>query len=490
MMYNPGRKSLILLFSLFVALSLVMTGCGGAAAPAPANDKPAEEEAAEAPAPAEEEEPAEEAAAEPVEEEAVEEEAAAEEPAAAEGEASELRIAWWGSQDRHDRTIKVIEMYEEENPNVDITFEFAGWEDYWTKMTTQAAGGNLADVMQQDYARLEEWVSRDLILPLDDYVESGVIDLSGIPDASIDGGRIDGTLYGINLGNNSQMVILDADAFEKAGIDLPDQDWTWEEFEDIALKLHEELDIWGIGLGLTNEQLWKSLYLGHGEWAYADDGTTLGYTDDQIFVDYLSMLLRLQDAGAMLSRQDELAEYFGVGPENDPIVTGKSAMAIYWSNQITAIQNAAGEDRNFVLTHLPRPEGGQPSNYLKPSMFFSITKQGSNPDEAAKFINYFINDVEANEVILAERGVPVSPEIQQALQPLLGKPQQAAFDFVKRVEEDNSPIRPPDPAGHADIVNNVWHPEVIDPVMFGLITPEEAAAVLRDMSTDILSRQP
>ncbi|MCB0196442.1 MAG: sugar ABC transporter substrate-binding protein [Anaerolineae bacterium] len=465
-----------MLFSLFVALSVVITGCGGAAPAAPANDEPAEEEAAEAPAAAEEE--------------AVEEEAAAEEPAAAEGDASALRIAWWGSQDRHDRTIKVIEMYEAENPGVDVTFEFSGWEDYWTKMTTQAAGNNLSDVMQQDYARLEEWVSRDLMLPLDDYVESGVIDLSGIPDASIDGGRIDGTLYGINLGNNSQMVVLDVDAFEKAGIDLPEQDWTWEEFEEIAMKLHEELDIWGIGLGLTNEQLWKSLYLGHGEWAYSDDGTTLGYADDQIFVDYLSMLLRLQDAGAMLSRQDELAQYMGVGPENDPIVGGDAAMAIYWSNQITAIQNAAGEDRNFALIHLPRPEGGSASNYLKPSMFFSITKQGSNPDEAAKFINYFINDAAANEVLLAERGVPVSPEIQEALEPLLGAPQQAAFDFVKRVEEDNSPIRPPDPAGHADIVANVWHPEVIDPVMFGLITPEEAATVLRDMSTEILSRQP
>ncbi|HMQ52959.1 MAG TPA: sugar ABC transporter substrate-binding protein [Anaerolineae bacterium] len=472
MNFNKSIKSLIWSLSVLVVLTL-MAACGGADTAAPAEAPVAEEGAMPAEgAVAEESQPIADTGG-----------------SAVDGENIDLRIAWWGPKDRHDRTIEVIEMYEAENPNVEITFEFSGWEDYWTKMTTQAAGGNLPDVMQQDYARLEEWVSRGLMMPLDDYVESGTIDLSNVPEASIDGGRIDGQLYGINLGNNSQMVILDADAFERAGVELPPQDWTWQDFEEIALKLHEELGIWGIGLGLTNEQLWKSLYLGHGEWAYAEDGSQLGYSDDQIFVDYLNMLLRLQEAGAMLSREDELAQFTGVGPENDPIVTGQAAMAIYWSNQITAIQNAAGEDRNFILTHLPRPEGGQPSNYLKPSMFFSITTQAQHPDEAARFINYFINDVEANEVLLAERGVPISPEIQQALEPLLGPPQRAAFEYVKRVEEDNSPIRPPDPPGHGDLVANVWFPEVIDPVMFGLISPEEGAAQLREMGTQILSRQ-
>ena len=61
-------------------------------------------------------------------------------------ETVELRIAWWGSQNRHDRTIAAIELYEEENPNIDIVYEFNGWEDHWTKLATQAAGGKLPDI--------------------------------------------------------------------------------------------------------------------------------------------------------------------------------------------------------------------------------------------------------------------------------------------------------------------------------------------------------
>jgi multiple sugar transport system substrate-binding protein len=328
-----------------------------------------------------------------------------------------------------------------------------------------------------------------LLLPLDSYVESGAINLSDVPTGSVDGGRIGGTLYAINLGNNSQTFILDADAFAKAGLELPPQNWTWADFERITLELHNKLGIWGMGPGLLNEQLWKSLYLGHGEWSYSNDGSRLGYSDDQIYADYLHLLLDLQKAGAMTSREEELARFTGTGPELDPIVTGESAIASYWSNQIVAIQSAAGEDRNFVLNHLPRPEGGAPSNYLQPSQFFSITKQAKYPEEAAKFISYFTNNIEANKALLAERGVPISPKVQEALLPLLGKPQLAMFDYLKRVEADSSPIRPADPVGHADLVNNVFLPEVIDPVMFGLITPEEGVAKLRELGSQILAQE-
>src|SRR5262245_39916212 len=85
--------------------------------------------------------------------------------------AVELRVAWWGSQVRHDATIKVIEMFQQKNPNIKITFEFASFNEYRTKLTTQAAGSNLPDVMQMDYAWLTEWQSKNLLLPLDDFVK-------------------------------------------------------------------------------------------------------------------------------------------------------------------------------------------------------------------------------------------------------------------------------------------------------------------------------
>src|SRR5690606_12169377 len=149
----------------------------------------------------------------------------------------ELQMTWWGSQSRHDRTIEVIEMYEAANPNVDIVYEFSNFTDYWPRVNTQAAGGQIACVMQHDYAFLSEWANRGLLAPLDPFIEQGIIDVSDVDPALLDGGRIDGQIYGLSLGTNSPSMIIDVDAFERAGLELPAHDWTWTDFEEIATTL-------------------------------------------------------------------------------------------------------------------------------------------------------------------------------------------------------------------------------------------------------------
>jgi multiple sugar transport system substrate-binding protein len=409
-------------------------------------------------------------------------------PAASQDQ-TELRIAWWGSQNRHDRTIAVIELYESLNPDIDIVYEFSGWDDHWTKMSTQAAGTNLPDIMQQDYARIEEWVDNGLLLPLDPYIESGVIDTTNISDASLEGGIVDGQLYGFNLGNNSEMFVLDVDAFEAAGVELPPLDWTWSDFEQISRALNENLGVYAHSGGLENEQQWKGLYISCCDaYAYNAEGTGLGYTEDQdqYFVDYLTMLKGLRDDGVMPPYDDAVARR-GLGVEDSYIVTGQAVMDYMWSNQIVAIWTAAGEDRNFVMYPVPRVDDGQSRNYFKPSMFFSITRDSQNPEEAAKFIDWFTNSVEANEILFAERGVPVSSEIREALLPELGAAQKEMFDYLGRLEDYNSPIRPPDPIAHADLINNIYWPEAIDPAMYGMMSIEEGVAILREEAARLLA---
>jgi len=402
----------------------------------------------------------------------------------------ELKITWWGSQARHEQTIKVIELYEKLNPNVHIVYEFAGWNDYWTKLTTMAAGGQLPDVMQQDYARLAEWQSKNLLYPLDDFIKNKVINTDNVADALLASGRIDGKLYAINLGSNSQAFILDTDAFKKAGIPLPDPKWTWADFEKIATALHDKLGIYGGPIGLDNEQLWKSLYLGLGQWAYSKDGKSLGYTDDAPFVAYLQMVVRLAKAGVIAPKQEQISAYADANnPELQPIVTGKGAMAYMWSNQPFAMVKAAGEGRHFTLVELPRPvKNGASSNYLKASMYFSVTSQSKHPEEAAKFIDFFTNNVDANKIMMAERGVPISSEVRKALSPLLPPISQEVFAFIDRVSKDASPTPPPDPAHANELVDNVFKPEVAEKVLFGVATPEEAVKTLRTQAGVILPK--
>ena len=408
---------------------------------------------------------------------------------------TELQIAWWGSQNRHDRTIKVIDMYMADHPDVNIVYEFAAFTDYWPLVNTKAAGQQLPCIMQQDYAYLSEWSSRDLLIPLDPYYESGAIDTTNIDQSLLDGGKVGDHYYAISLGTNSQSFIIDVDAFEKAGVDLPAADWTWADFEAVATKLHDKLGIWAINLGqagtgnntgIEDVQVWKALNLGYGQPVISDDGKQIGYTDDQPTIDYFNMIRRLQDAG-VLATGEEAAEFNNVPLESSPIVVGKTAMQYQWSNQVVAVYSGAGEERHFKLWPLPRPEGGKSSNYLKPSQFFSITSQCKTPDLAADFINYFTNDDKANEVLFAERGVPISSTVREHLLPMLDAAGAETFDFIERITTDSSPIPLPDPPKWSDFTGNVYGPLFANPIIYGQVSVEDAVKTLRDEANAVLS---
>jgi multiple sugar transport system substrate-binding protein len=387
----------------------------------------------------------------------------------------DLTITWWGSQNRHDRTIAVIEQFEAANPNITVTYEFSGWTDYWTRVNTQAAGGNIACVMQQDYAFLTEWASRGLLRPLDDLYESGSIDVSTVSESILNSGMVGGETFGLSLGTNSQVYILDADAFEAAGLELPAWDWTWEDFEEISLQIHEALDIWSIAYGPWDDASMKSVLLSDGQWLFNDEGTAIGIEDPTVWYDHLNRIARLMEAGAIASMEEQ-ADVTAPGLEGSPIVEGNEAIRYQWSNQLVALYTAAGEGRNFVLHPLPRVAEGQSANYLKPSMFFSVTDNCENVEEAAMFIDFFTNNLEANDVLAAERGVPVAPAVQEHLAMSVDEVTASIFAYIVAVGETASAVPPPDPAGWSEINTNILYPQYVEPVLFGILDAEEGFA--------------
>lgn len=462
---KQGRSAFLTLALLLVVIALSF-GCSPAAAPP-------QTQATSAPAaPAATQAPAATTAPEPT-------------TAAASTEPVELRMAWWGSQVRHDQTIKVIELFQQKYPNIKVTYEFATFADYWPKMTTQAAGGNLPDLMQQDYAYYVGFVNDGLLVPLDPYIADGTIKLEGVGDDLLNGGKVDGKLYALNAGTNSQSFVIDLDMFEKAGVAVPKPDWTWKDFQDVNKQLHDKLGFLGSAGDLANIQIVNCLFLSLGTGLYSDDGKSLGFTDGQPLVDYLTMALDMGKDGSMITREEQVANKYTV--EVNPFTAGKAATFFVHTNQLLAVWKAAGPDRKLKLIPVPRAVGATRSaNYFKPSMFWSVTSQAKHPKEAAMFIDFYTNSVEANKVMLAERGIPISPAINAAIEADLPPAQIEASAFLKSLVGNVSPIRPPDPAKHNEITANIWTPQVVDPVLYGQLSAADGVKLYMTEANKLL----
>ena len=136
------------------------------------------------------------------------------------------------------------------------------------------------------------------------------------------------------------------------------------------------------------------------------------------------------------------------GPEDDPAVKGEAIGIWQWSNQFVGYQQVAARD--LAMHGMPGPNMQQ-GMFLKPSMYFSISKNSKHKEEAARFISFFVNDVEANKLIKGDRGVPGSSVVKEALKPELTEQQAQVFDYIAWAEKNSSQMDPPDPIGTAEV---------------------------------------
>lgn len=457
------KLSFLLAFVMIFSLFAVACGNSGGSSTEPVPEAPAST-TEEAPAATEETKPAEET----------------------EGtkENITMRVTWWGSQTRHDVTQEAIKLFEERNPHIKIEAEFSAWDGYWERLAAQIAGNNLSDVFQQDYQYLQQYADNDVMFDLTPYMGSG-IDTTYIDENTIKGGEIDGKVYAISLGLNSQTVVWDPELFEQAGVDPPPERWTWEEYTEKCIELHEKLGIYG------DEHFASSYYHGlnlwlrqHGYSVYAEDGSGLGYDNDELFADYFMMDYELTQAGVVAPPdiRDEITNV-----ENQLIVTQRAAMlgALGGSNQLAALDNASG--RNLKLASLPYLEGEKSGQFLKPSQFFSVYSGTSIPDEAVAFIDFITNDIDANMILKGERGVPISSQIREELAPTLDATQQEIFRYIDEVSTFAHPIGKPEPPAHAEldqILKNIRF-EIVS----GAITPMEGAEKFRSEAERVFASQ-
>lgn len=399
--------------------------------------------------------------------------------AGASKEPVKLRIAWWGGQARHDYTLKVIELYQQKNPNVKIEAEYAAFDDYWKKLAPQAAANGLPDIISMDVTYLSQFAGRGQLEDLNPYTKNGQIDVSSVSPNTVKSGEFDGKLYMMPLGVNALGATVDLEMLKKAGVEAPKKDWTWDDLEAIAQKLKASGKL---TMDYMRYDVFFPYYLRTvGQKMYSADGTQLGFADDKPFIDYYTRYQKWYDAGYMLSL-DKLGQKKFL-PEDDEMVMGNAFGTFAWSNQYVAYSAAA--KRPVELQPIPGPNGNK-GLFLKPSMGFSIPKSSKQKEEAAKFINFFMNDIDANKIIKGERGVPISSKVKEALKPTL-KPEEAkVFDYVAWAEGNSSPMDPPNPIGSTEVEKLLK--DLSEQILYKKMSVQDAAAKFRKDANAILAK--
>jgi len=381
----------------------------------------------------------------------------------ASGDKVTLSLCWWGNQKRNDVTKQAVDLYMSQNPNIEIKVEFTDWSGYWDKMSAMAAGGNLPDIIQQDYSYIAQYQKSGQLADLTEFIENGTIQTENIVDSIIESGSIDGKVYGLSLGSNAPAMTYDKAIVEEAGVTIPEQ-VTIDELYDISQQIYEKTGVKTYFDG--GSDMMQIIARTRGSHMFEE----LAAGNKEFSLEHYENVEKFAKAEFSIS-SDLLAEKNPDVVETKPIIDGTTWNDFMYSNQLISVVETAGREIEIAMYPTTSDAVSQPM-YLKPSMFFSIAETSKNKEEAAKFIDWFTNDEECNKILMAERGVPINSEIADILKEEVDEVSQKVFDYIATVSEIATPIDELDPAGKGEVV--ALSKTIAEELRYGNLNAEEA----------------
>ncbi len=405
--------------------------------------------------------------------------------ASAEGE---IRIAWWGGQERHNQTIEALDAYGAEN-GVTFGYEYNSWGSYFETLATQAVGHNLPDVIQMSTTDIINYATNGQIVDLMSFVDAGIIDLSNIEEDSLSGGMVGDMLAGFTTGVNTVTVIYNKAIFDQAGVAYPSDDWTWSEYVDTVKAVYEATGI-PSDIPFLSEARWvvESWVRCFGYDFFSADGKSLPWAEDETVK--AALVAAIQDvadgveAGYFVDPEIQVA---WSTTEENYIVQGKSAMSFLLSNYYEVYSTALGAELGMAM--LPRIDNGTQSGmYLNSNMYWCVTSNAADPEAAAAVVNYLINSTEAAKYIGTDRGISLSSAVRDYLATSEDTDVYTTnvLNYVSAVSAVVPSVNPADPANSAEPISVLKNDYTA--VMYGEMSAEDCVADFVEQATYLLAQ--
>lgn len=392
------------------------------------------------------------------------------------GEGTSLRIAWWGSQERHNATIEALDAYAEQSGTA-FSYEYTSWTSYFENLATQAVGSNLPDIIQMSTTDIINYSQNGQIIDLQTYVDDGTIDTSNMEADSLSGGMVDGQLAGLTTGVNTVSVVYNKEVFDQAQVEYPSDDWTWTEFLDTAKAVYDATGI-QTEIPFLSEARWavEAMVRSYGYDLFSEDGKSLPWAEDEKVTAGVAKTINDIYEGVKAGYlADPEVQVAWSTTEDSYIAQGKASMSLLLSNYYSTYSKALGQEMGLAM--LPKMDDGtQTGMYLNSNMYWCISSNCKDPKAAAEVINYLINDEEAAKKIGVDRGISLSSAVRDMLasDTATDAYTRNTLDYVSRVSSVVDATNPADPVNSAEVISVLKNDYIA--VMYGEMSAEDCVA--------------
>jgi len=385
-------------------------------------------------------------------------------------------MAWYGGEGRHKMYNNILDRFEKENPNIKVSRESAEYGAYWERVGTQAAAKDLPDILHFTNMQLREFATAGQLLDLEDYTKDETLSLTDFDEQLIESGRVDGDLYAAPTGLLILSTVVNTTMLKAAGVSIPgpDESWTWEDFKKQGQLAATKL---GKGNWFTSDfggstRILKAYLMARDKQLFnvKQDPPALGF-ERQDLVDWLTYWEELRKEG-VTPPASVTAEQSGLPFEDQMFSKDQTAIALHTSNTLTNHEKYT--KGALELRRLPNAsDDGPPADYYF-SVTMAISANSEHPAEAAKLVNYFVNDPEVAKTYGGEFGPPASKKMRAVVREQQTSEQRKVTDFTDRMLKTGVTSDQAWPRGGLQL-NESLLARANEQVAFGRATPEQAA---------------
>ena len=318
-----------------------------------------------------------------------------------------LRFSWWGSDDRHEATLAVIDAFMEEHPNIKIEPEYSSQDGYNDKKTTEFSTGTAPDIFQIETGSGPE------------YSRMGVLyDLSSISTLSFDkfdqnfievnGQFGTGKQYAIPTGIAGSALIVNKTLADEIGIDLS-QEYDWEQLITWGQQVREyDPELYLLSVNTENG---VSFFIRcysrqlNGVPMIDDENKKLNMTEEQ-FTQMFDLIDRLYKSETCAPASYK-APYNPNKDQEDPNwINGKYVASVGFTSNAQVLMDA-NPDVEYMAGCMPVMADAKSEGWVNNCpQYMGIYAETEHPEEAGLFLDYFFNSEEAAETLGVVRSVP------------------------------------------------------------------------------------
>jgi oligogalacturonide transport system substrate-binding protein len=315
-----------------------------------------------------------------------------------------ITFAWWGNDARHFYTMDAVDIFQENNPDINVKCNYGSWKGYPKRMNIYMNSHSEPDVMQINFAWINTY-SPDGNAFYDLNELSDYIDLSNFDETDLEFGMSNGKLNAIPIAFNTLTMYYNKSIYDSYNLDLPT---TWDDFFEAAEVMRED-NIYP--LGVSEKGLFMLLCAYHtqttGKDVFDEEGNWNLSEED--IVSMLSFYKQLIDEKA-LQRLDDF--------QRTAFLSGETAGTMQWvsdaSNYCTSLSETGAE---IAIGSYPMEEGATSLGwYMKPATMYAISSLTEHPEASAKLLDFLLNSDDMALLQQTEKGIPVSKHALKVLE--------------------------------------------------------------------------